>query len=1317
MTFKGRKRTALQDPELVRMLGDDPELLAIADALASTKAGDRRLRRRPFRAGIGAASLRRTTPRQRFTFAALGSVVALAGALAFLNLAGSNGPVATHTSAAPAAVENDGDAGGREQSPERPNVYMTIKDTGGYGHAGPTFAQMQSARRQARKLAAFSVGGSWTVNGPTNIGGRVPDLAVDPAHANTLYVASAGGGVWKSTDSGSTFTSVWPDSNVQPIGAIAVGPDGTLWAGTGESNPPGGGITYFGNGVYKSTDGGATWTNTGLVNSYAIGRIVVDSNNPNRVFVAASGSLYNPGGDRGIYHTTDGGASWQLVLAPPNDTTGGVDLAMDPSNHNKIFAALWDHKRTPCCRTYGGVGSGLYLTTDGGDNWARLNNVTTLSTGDATGLASSATLGRIGVAIAPSDPTRVYVVSGTQFGADKGSYFSNDGGATFQKTTNQMGGASGFQWWFGRIYVDPLNKDHVFDTDVNLRTTTGGGTGTWTTSSGPHSDQHAMAWDPNVPNKVYLGDDGGIYRSTTNGVSGSWTHGTFMPWNQGYHVDVSQSDPTGNRLVNGLQDNGCNRNTSGSGAPTPSTYSGLGSCGDGHWVIADYSNSGVFYSCSQNLSCSRTADTGSGVTSGSFGSISGNTRRVADAPIILDPNNPAVLYAAGNILGRSTNRGTNFTALNTGVDLTGTFPPGQTDPSYPDYGTITAIAPSKSDSNTIYIGTDTGRTWRTTDLGAHWTELTANGVPNRWVTSIVVDPTNSLHVYAAYSGYRNGESAANVFETTDGGNTWTNVSGNLPNAPVNMLLFDRADNMLLAANDFSVNFLWNPTNLPRNTSWQQVGDNLPPASEQDIKLHVSTGKLWVMTFGRGAWSIQVPSDHVAPTTTAAPITDPCPPHVICVGLTAADPGTAGVATTTYAVDGGAQTPYTAPIQVSGDGQHSITYSSTDNAGNVEATKTFNFTEDFTPPVTTLAVAPVAPDGLNGWYLTPPTFTLSASDATSSVASTEYKLDGGSFTAYSAPFQVSVEGVHTLQYRSTDTAGNVESTQSFSFKVDTSTPTSTASIAPSTHNGWYASPTVTLTGDDGAGSGIDHIEYEIDGGAFATYTGPLSGFSTGNHFVQFRAYDVAGRAETTTNLVAFKADAVQPTVTITAPADGAVIPLDKVTTAKFKCVDNQSGIDTCIGTVADGANLDTSTIGTHALTVTGTDKAGNVTTVTRHYTVAYTFNGFFSPISNESDSSLNLVHAGDLIKIGFGLNGDQGPTPGTVTSTTVACPSWTPHTVSAGGQGTTAGFSFGASSGHYTYGWQTQAAWAGTCRQLKLTLNDGTTHTAVFMFFA
>jgi photosystem II stability/assembly factor-like uncharacterized protein len=371
------------------------------------------------------------------------------------------------------------------------------------------------------------------------------------------------------------------------------------------------------------------------------------------------------------------------------------------------------------------------------------------------------------------------------------------------------------------------------------------------------------------------------------------------------------------------------------------------------------------------------------------------------------------------------------------------------------------------------------------------------------------------------------------------------------------------------------------------------------------------------------------------------------------------------------------------------------------------------------PTTTASVSPPSPDGAHGWYVTAPTVTLSATAGDFPVGSTHYSIDGGPDQTYSGPFSISTDGSHTVSYYSVDNVGTMEAAKTITLKVDLTNPTSSAQITPAPNAGWYASPTVTLTGNDGSGSGIDHISYKIDGEAsWHTYTGPLSGFSTGNHFVQFQATDVAGRVESSVNLVAFKADSDKPTVNIVNPAEGAVYKLNATKNASYKCADKQSGLASCVGSVPNGTPINTSTIGMHSFTVTATDVAGNTTTVTHHYTVQYAFNGFFAPVTNSDTDQLNLVHAGDLIKIGFGLGGDEGLSIGTFSSSPVACPSWESHLVKAAGAGASPGLSYGVASGHYTYGWQTDNGWAGTCRQFSLQLNDGSPpHTAVFMFFA
>ncbi|MGH3308751.1 MAG: WD40/YVTN/BNR-like repeat-containing protein, partial [Nocardioides sp.] len=528
----------------------------------------------------------------------------------------------------------------------------------------------------------------WELEGPTNIGGRLTDLAIDPDDPDTVYVAAATGGVWKSTDGGATLETAWDDDDAQAIGAIAIGPDDAVWAGTGELNPGGGSITFGGSGVFRSDDDGRTWKRRGLEDSGTTGRIVVHPTDPDTIYVAAGGSLFNPGGERGIYRSTNGGASWRRVLAPETPFTGGADLVMDPSDPDRLYAAMWDHRREPDVRTYGGVGSGLFRTDDGGDTWKRLQNVETFTPGnangppDTSGLASDETLGRIGVAVAPSDPNRVYVITTHTFGQDKGFYVSNDAGESFN-TAALPGSQGGFGWWFGRIWVDPANKDHLFVAGVNLRQSFDGGL-TWGNSGGVHADQHALQWDDDVANLVYLGNDGGLYRSNTNGAAGTWTKATHEPYTQHYQVEVAETDPS--RLTGGTQDNGCIR--SWPGAPTQWNDYG---CGDGEYVPIDWSDARIFYGCSQYGACRRYDERSGTLTSTNIQDGTTSIRFNWHAPLVIDPNDPAVLYFGGNQLHRSTDRGDTWTLISPAEQnyLTGTFEPGRNDPIYFRWGTLT----------------------------------------------------------------------------------------------------------------------------------------------------------------------------------------------------------------------------------------------------------------------------------------------------------------------------------------------------------------------------------------------------------------------------------------------------------------------------------------------------------------------------------------------------------------------------------------------------------------------------------------------------
>ena len=794
----------------------------------------------------------------------------------------------TVAAAGPAAAARHGSAGG------------AVKKIGGPKGPLVTQAQVAQARQQAANVPVGDTA-AWNFVGPTNVGGRVAALAVDPTTTpSTVYAAITAGGIMKSTDGGVTWTPDWPSSNVQVMGALARGSDGTLWAGTGEANPSGGGDEFLtdaapmGNGIYKSTDGGQNWQLSGLPNSGAFGKIAVNPDNPNEVWAAASGWLEVTSSQRGLYHTTNGGRTWVKSLAPPNSTTGAIDVAVDPANPDIILAALWDRSRSDGSFYYGGTGSGLYRSTNDGQSWTRLDNsdiTGPVCSWDRTGsgLNVSPDLSRIGIAFAPSDPNRVYIQSSGFDGPDKGFYISNDAGQTWTCSGGEPGSnTAGYEWAFGKLWVDPANENHVFAADVSLRESTDGGD-TWTSSRGPHSDNTSMAWDPNVPNKVYLGTDGGVYYSTQNGATNTWTHAAVEPWNQVYHLSVSQQDSS--RMVAGLQDQGSVRSWTPGTEPTdPTQWNSYGG-GDGHYSLINPDNELQYYACSQGtpprISCSQYVDsaaTGSGVTTTvtrlSSPSWPAGTRVNFDMPLTLDPADPNYVYVAGTSIARSGDgvvSGPNaWTVISPPTpdspdSLPGVVPPDQINPDSAyinTYGTVTEIAPAKSTgtsttpSSTIYAGTDTGKVWKTTNATASdpsqvtWTQLGAGVLPQRWVTTMAVDPTNPDHAYVGFASYNSNKQpqpAANLWETTDGGTTWQDITANLPNTPIWMLTYDQSSNQLYAATDFGAFYLQNGS-----TSWTRLGSGLPNAAVTDLKFSGDGNTIYAGTYGRGVWQIPTP---------------------------------------------------------------------------------------------------------------------------------------------------------------------------------------------------------------------------------------------------------------------------------------------------------------------------------------------------------------------------------------------------------------------------------------------------------------------------
>jgi photosystem II stability/assembly factor-like uncharacterized protein len=711
------------------------------------------------------------------------------------------------------AGEADGDAG-----PAAPAEHEFLQKTVD-GQPLPRHAY-DIAAAQAAQLD--STGGAWQPLGPTNIGGRVTSLALDPVHADTLYAAAASGGVWVSRDAGSTFSPAWPGDLTQAIGAVATAPDGTVYAGTGEVNPGGGSLTYTGTGLYRSRDGGQTWQNLGLADSGAIGAVTVDPANPQRIFVAAAGSLFNPGGDRGVYRSLDGGATWTRVLAGATDFTGATEVFLDPANAQRLYAILWDHRREPDKRSYGGVGSGIFRSTDGGTTWQRLGN----------GLpGASEDVGRIGLGIATSDPRRMYAIVNQTSGFFQGFYGSTDAGDNWTRlpdNENLATNQSSYGWWFSKLWVDPTNANHVHAAGIALLTTRNGGR-SWTTQEDAiHADQHAMGWDPRHPGRVYLGNDGGLYRSDADG-DGKWVKSSYEPWTQFYSGAITAQDTS--RVSGGAQDNGSLRSWGKQGAFNE--YFG----GDGEENLISPADDNVVYACYQYGNCALSTNGGDHMTP-----LGATTKSRANwfTPVQFDPTDPQVMYYGGNRLNRSTDGGRTWTAIS--PDLTG----GPSRDTYP-FGTITTVA-AANDGHTVYVGTDDGRVWVTPNLGATWT-LLLSGQP--WVTRIAVSPSNPATAWVSLSGYRSGSPLPHVLRTTDTGASWLDLTGNLPQAPVNDVIVG-AGATIYVATDQAV-FV----SAAGDGQWLRLGAGLPLVPVDDIEYDAAHNRLVAATFGRGFYQIAV----------------------------------------------------------------------------------------------------------------------------------------------------------------------------------------------------------------------------------------------------------------------------------------------------------------------------------------------------------------------------------------------------------------------------------------------------------------------------
>lgn len=717
-----------------------------------------------------------------------------------------------------------------EEQKKMPNNWFFQQRAFPYDHINQEAykeALMQaSAERSSYKMQ--STRKSWKFAGCINIGGRITDIEMHASDQQTIYAGAATGGVFKSTNGGTSWFPVFDAALSLSIGDIAIAPSNSkiLYVGTGEANGGGGSTTYDGLGVYKSTDAGSTWNYTGLDGIGNTGRIVINPKDPQNVFVAAMGNLYGKTPDRGIYRTTDGGSTWQKVLFV-SDSTGAIDIVINPKNPDTLYAAVWERIRTLNRETYGGASCNVYRSFDGGTTWTILTNGLPTASSDS---------GRIGLAICESSPNVVYAIYADKVGYFKGIYKTTNNGNSWAKVNdgalNNMFASYG--WWFGRLHVDPTNPDVVYAIGFDLYKSTNGGS-SWTNIGGSvHVDHHAVYVHPKNPNFVLLGNDGGVYLSKNAG--GSWTHVNNLPITQFYTCEMDAKNPQ--RLYGGAQDNGVNRTTTGNIDDWKSIVGG-----DGFVALVDPSNNNFVYGASQYGALQRSTDGGVSFSSGTTG-ISSSDRKNWNTPVIFDPTNPQIMYYGANKLYKSTNRAASWTAIST--DLTnGNAGNG--------LGTITCIAVAPSNTNVIYVGTDDGNVWRTANGGSNWNKISAS-LPLRWITRIAVDLQDPSIAYVTLSGFRLDEYQPHILKTTDAGLTWNDISGNLPAAPINELIIDPSDNSTLyVGTDVGVYV------GTSNGNWFQLGDSLPNVPVVDLTLHQPTRTLLAATFGRSMYKYDISS--------------------------------------------------------------------------------------------------------------------------------------------------------------------------------------------------------------------------------------------------------------------------------------------------------------------------------------------------------------------------------------------------------------------------------------------------------------------------
>ncbi|MDE3156159.1 MAG: hypothetical protein KGN76_13740 [Acidobacteriota bacterium] len=699
----------------------------------------------------------------------------------------------------------------------------------------------------------------WRNVGPAIMGGRIDDIVADPANPAIVYVGAATGGIWKTVNGGTTWTPIFDDYGTTSIGALALAPSNPdiLWAGTGEANNRQ--SSSWGNGVWKSTDGGKTWTHMGLDDTHHIGRIVIDPRNPDIVYVAALGHLWGPNRERGLFKTSDGGKTWTNTKFI-NDNTGFVDVAMDPADPRVLYAAAYQRQRTPWGFDGGGPGSGLYKTTDAGRTWTKLTH----------GLPAGDT-GRIGLAIYAKDPKVVYAAVENK---DGGLFRSDDAGGSWTR----MSRLDQRPPYFSQVRIDPQDDRRIYMLASPLYISDDGGkTFRADGARNVHVDHHAMWIDPHRPSFIILGNDGGVWMSWDRAQT--WRRFNNMPLGQIYVVSSDMSSPY--RLYAGLQDNGVWEGPSATRhrvGPLNDDWIQVDG-GDGMYVTADPDDPSTAYIEMQDGRLMRFDDRSGEVKSidpyvkepedaGEFGRGPAAMRFNWTTPVVISPHNHLTLYLAGNRVWQSLDRGDRWRPISPDLSrhvdrdtlpIMGRVPTKDTlslNDGVEAYGTATTFAESPVTPGLMLVGTDDGNVQMTGNGGVDWQNITARfpGLPDGAAPSrVVLSRFDARRMYVTFDNHRRDDSHPYVYESSDGGITWVPLAHGLPDVPVRTLSEDPRNQDLLFLG--TENGVW--ATLDRGRGWFRLKNDLPDVPVPDIVIQPRDHDLILGTHGRSVYIMNI----------------------------------------------------------------------------------------------------------------------------------------------------------------------------------------------------------------------------------------------------------------------------------------------------------------------------------------------------------------------------------------------------------------------------------------------------------------------------